>query len=46
MGIPARAALDVDAPLVECAVKVAVSMPLALRTSFIHLATVDEWTGL
>ena len=43
--IPSMAAADVEAALVECALKILVSMPASRMTSFSHRAIVDEVTG-
>jgi len=44
IGTPIAAALDADAPRVECAVKRSVSTPDALRMSLIQRATVEPVT--
>ncbi len=46
MVMPALAADEVEAPLIECALKVLVSMPAFDRIDFSHLAIVDGATGL
>jgi hypothetical protein len=44
--IPALAAADTEAPLVECALNMVVSIPALSRTERSHLAMVDDVTGL
>lgn len=44
--IPALAAADTEAPLVECALNMVVSIPALSRTERSHLAMVDDATGL
>ena len=44
--MPDSAAVDDEAPRVECAENVSVSIPLAIRMSFIHLAIVEDVMGL
>lgn len=43
---PAPAAADTAAPLTECALKMAVSMPALPSKDFNHLANVEELIGL
>ena len=44
--IPALAAADTEAPLVECVLNMVVSIPALSRTVCSHLAIVDAATGL
>ncbi len=45
MVTPTLAALEVEAPRTECALNNVLSIPDRPRTSFSHLATVDEVIG-
>ena len=44
--IPALKAAEDAADLVECGLKIAVSIPARDKTDFAHLAKVEELTGL
>ena len=43
---PASKAAEDVADLVECGLKIVVSIPASDQTDFAHLATVEELTGL
>ena len=44
--MPALAAAEVQAPQIECALNMLVSIPALARKAFSHLAIVEEETGL